>query len=88
MTFLSEGAEREIIDRVVEAVFSALDTYAESNDNSSRFLQTNQATEYCNVSRQTLQRWVEERGLPQAKIGGVILYDVQDLDEFIAKHKI
>lgn len=88
MTFLSEGAEREIIDRVVEAVFNALDTYAESDSNSSRFLQTNQATEYCNVSRQTLQRWVEERGLPQAKIGGVILYDIQDLDEFIAKHKI
>lgn len=88
MTFLSEGAEREIIDKVVEAVFSALDTYTESNDNSLRFLQTNQATEYCNISRQTLQRWVEERGLPQAKIGGVILYDIQDLDEFIAKHKI
>lgn len=88
MTFLSEGAEREIIDKVVEAVFSALDTCAESDSNSSRFLQTNQATEYCNVSRQTLQRWVEERGLPQAKIGGVILYDIQDLNEFIAKHKI
>lgn len=88
MSFLSEKAEQEIINQVVGAVFKALEVSATKEPVIQRYLQTQQAIQYCDVSKQTLQRWVEERGLPQAKIGGVILYDIQDLDEFIAKHKI
>lgn len=88
MNLLSKDAEQQIINMVADALFRALEVNAESNTNSSRFLQAKQAAEYCDVSRQTLQRWVEERGLSQAKIGGVVLYDAQDLDKFIAKYKI
>lgn len=88
MSILSERAEQEIINQVTSAVLKALDAKEESKNSNSRFLQTNQAMEYCNISRQTLYRWVNEHGLTQAKVGGIILYDIKDLDEFIARHKI
>lgn len=88
MTFLSERAEQEIVDKVVDVVFRALEVSIGQPEQPGRFLQTKQATKYCDVSKQTLQRWVEERGLPQAKVGGIILYDINDLDEFIAKYTI
>lgn len=88
MSFLSEKAEQEIINQVVGAVFKALEVSATKEPVIQRYLQTQQAIQYCDVSKQTLQRWVDEFGLPQAKVGGVMLYDVNDLDEFIAKYKI
>ena len=87
MSFLSEQAEQEIIDRVVGAVFKALEVSTENQIRNERFLQPKQAAVYADVSVQTLNKWVLEMGLPQAKIGGVVLYDVKDLDEFVAKHK-
>ena len=88
MSFLSEQAEQEIIDRVVGAVFKALEVSTENQIRNERFLQPKQAAVYADVSVQTLNKWVLEMGLPQAKIGGVVLYDVKDLDEFVAKHKV
>lgn len=88
MSFLSESAEREIINQVTSAVLKALEVNEENKNTNSRFLQTNQAAEYCDISRRTLIRWVENFGLPQSKVGGIILYDIKDLDEFIARHKV
>lgn len=88
MSFLSEQAEQEIIDRVVGAVFRALEVSAENQMRNERFLQPKQAAVYADVSVQTLNKWVLEMGLPQAKIGGVVLYDIKDLDEFVAKYKV
>lgn len=88
MTFLSERAEQEIINRVVDAVFKALEVNAENIVRNERYLQPKQAVKYADVSIATLNKWVMEFGLPQAKIGGVVLYDTTDLDEFIAKYKI
>lgn len=88
MSFLSESAEQEIVDRVVDAVFKALETNQESTSEKQRYLQPKQAVIYADVSVQTLNKWVLEMGLPQAKVGGVVLCDTKDLDEFIAKYKI
>lgn len=88
MKLLSENAEREIINAVVESVMSALETTKQSSLNNERYLQPKQAAIYADVSIQTLNKWVLEYGLPQAKIGGVVLYDTKDLDEFVAKHKV
>lgn len=88
MSFLSEQAEQEIIDRVVGAVFKALEVSTENQMRNERFLQPKQAAVYADVSVQTLNKWVLEMGLPQAKIGGVVLYDIKDLDEFVAKYKV
>lgn len=88
MNFLSEQAEQEIVNKVVEAVFKALEVNAENQTRNERFLQPKQAAIYANVSVQTLNKWVLEMSLPQAKVGGIVLYDVNDLDEFIAKYKI
>lgn len=88
MTLLSEQAEQEIIDRVVHAVFKALEVSTENKISNERFLQPKNAAIYVNVSIQTLNKWVLELGLPQAKIGGVVLYDTKDLDEFITKYKV
>lgn len=88
MNFLSEQAEQEIVNKVVEVVFNALEVSTENKIRNERFLQPKQASIYADVSVQTLNKWVMEMGLPQAKVGGVILYDIKDLDEFITKHKI
>lgn len=88
MKLLSENAEREIINAVVESVMSALETTKQSSMSHERYLQPKQAAAYSDVSVQTLNKWVLEYGLPQAKIGGVVLYDTKDLDAFIAKYKV
>lgn len=88
MKLLSENAEREIINAVVESVLNALETTKQSTASNERYLQPKQAAIYADVSVQTLNKWVLEFGLPQAKIGGVVLYDTKDLDEFIAKYKL
>lgn len=88
MTFLSERAEQEIVDKVVGAVFKALEANEEGTSEKQRYLQPKQAIVYADVSVQTLNKWVIEMGLPQAKVGGIVLYDIKDLDEFIAKYKI
>lgn len=88
MNFLSEQAEQEIVNKVVDAVLKALAVSTEKKIRNERFLQPKQAAVYADVSVQTLNKWVLEMNLPQAKVGGVVLYDINDLDEFIAKYKI
>jgi len=88
MNLLSDRAEQEIIDKVAEVVFKAFEVKIESNKRNERYLQSKQAAVYEDISVATLNRWVSKRRLPQAKIGGVVLYDTKDIDEFISKYKI
>lgn len=88
MTFLSQRAEQEIIKKVVDAVFRALEVSTENQIRNERILQPKEAAVHADVSVLTLNKWIIEFGLSQAKIGGVVLYDTTDLDEFIAKYKI
>lgn len=73
MTFLSERVEQEIINKVVDAVFEALEVSTENQIHNERLLQPKQAAIYADVSVQTLNKWVIGFGLSQAKIGGVVL---------------
>ena len=87
MNFLSPRAEQEIVNKVADVLIKTLEVNSNSQT-ERRFLQPKEATVYAGVSRSTLTRWVEGLGLPQAKVGGIVLYDVNDLDEFIIKYKI
>ncbi|MCF7855432.1 MAG: helix-turn-helix domain-containing protein [Candidatus Pacebacteria bacterium] len=60
----------------------------ESPSPKSRLLSTVEATEYLGgISRMTLYRLVKGGQLRSVKIGTRTLFDVEDLDGFIKRHK-
>lgn len=54
----------------------------------TRYLNTKELSEYLGLSVPTLQRWrVDGKGIPFIKRGGVVRYDIQDVDNWLAQHK-
>ena len=54
----------------------------------TRYLNTKELSEYLGLSVPTLQRWrVDGSGIPFIKRGGVVRYDIQDVDNWLAQHK-
>ena len=54
----------------------------------SRFLTEKLASEYLCVSLSTLRRWRRNQVGPTFfRMGGVLRYEISDLDEFIAAHR-
>lgn len=51
-------------------------------------LTMNQAAEYLGVAKQTLYQWCSERKLPRTKIGSKNVFDADELDAWVAKHKV
>ncbi len=55
---------------------------------SRRYLRTNEAALWLGVARQTLARWrVEGVGPPFVKLGGAVLYDVHELENFVEQRR-
>jgi len=53
-----------------------------SNHTSSPWLRETEAAAYAHVSVRTVQRWIA-RGLPHYAIGGVVLFQREDIDRFL-----
>jgi excisionase family DNA binding protein len=51
-------------------------------------LDTKQAAEYLGVAAQTLRQWVDEQRIPFGKRGRKVVFDADDLDVWIAEHKV
>lgn len=88
MTILSKESENELTARVLALVESSITNHEKRKEEMKRYLRIDEATVYCGVSRQTLDRWVIQYGLKQIKIGQITSYDRKDLDEFMTKNKI
>ena len=52
-----------------------------------RRLNADDAAEYLDISKRTLQRWTEERAIPSSKKGQIVRYDRADLDAVMEKNK-
>ena len=88
MSVLSKEIEEELATRVLALVEMGITKHEERKEEMRRYLRIDEATVYCGVSRQTLDRWVIQYGLKQIKIGQITSYDRKDLDEFMSKNKI
>lgn len=88
MTILSKESENELTARVLALVESSITNHEKRKEEMKRYLRIDEATVYCGVSRQTLDRWVIQHGLKQIKIGQIISYDRKDLDDLMARFKI
>ena len=57
---------------------------------SKQVFSTKEVAEYCNVSPETIRRWIRTKGLKAYNIGSRIRIKIkkENLDEFIKKHNI
>jgi len=57
---------------------------------SKQVLSTKEAAEYCNVSSETIRRWIRNKGLKAYNTGRRIRIKIkkEDLDAFIKKNNI
>jgi len=54
-----------------------------------RFMDTRQAAKFLNLKPQTLMNWRHRRcGPPYHRLGGRIIYDLADLEAYLARHRI
>ncbi len=75
---ISEGAENKRLTEGAADKKSAC---------PKRLVSLEGAAVYLNVSRWTVQRYVEARGLPRVVIGRTVKFDLRDLDAFIEARK-
>jgi hypothetical protein len=56
----------------------------------NRRLDRNQAAAYLGLESRTLAKWasVGRPYLPYYRLGGKAIYDLQDLDDFLAAHRV
>ena len=55
---------------------------------SRRCLTITEAAEYLNVSVRFMRRRVAQREIPYLKLGGLVRFELDDLDEFIAQSRV
>jgi hypothetical protein len=86
MQIFSKETELEMREEIIALVSKTVSSQLESTQ--TKFLKQKQLMEYAGgVSKDTIRKWVA-MGLKEIKIDSVVLYDKQDVDEFMAKHKI
>lgn len=53
-----------------------------------KYLNTKELSSYLGISKPTLQRWrTEGNGIPFIKKGGIVIYDIDDVDAWTKEHK-
>jgi len=52
-----------------------------------KFLSVSEVSEYLNVKKTTVYSWVESREIPFYKIGRLIRFKKNDIDEWMEKHR-
>ena len=55
---------------------------------SKRWLRTDEAAEYLNIAKSSLQNYRINRVIPASKIAGSYYYDIQDIDRLLLDKKI
>jgi excisionase family DNA binding protein len=54
----------------------------------TKYLNTKELSEYLGLSIPTLQRWrVDGQGIPFIKRGGIVRYDLRDIEAWLSDHK-
>ena len=53
-----------------------------------KLLRYPEASRYLSIAETTLRRWASEKRIPHIKIGGRVLFDIQELNRFIESARI
>lgn len=86
MNLLSPETESQLSQSIVDLVERTVRSAIKTDD--IRYLRQSELMKYAGgVSKETIRKWVT-MGLKEIKIGGVVMYDKQDVDRFMIQHKI
>lgn len=86
MNLLSPETESQLSQSIVDLVERTVRSAIKTDD--IRYLRQAELMKYAGgVSKETIRKWVT-MGLKEIKIGGVVMYDKQDIDRFMIQHKI
>lgn len=83
----------ELQESIVDAVKQAVGTaFSQMNlaktDSYPEFMNKGEAAKFLGVSRNTLEKWIIDEGLPVSVIGGTYRFTKADLLAFMASHKV
>lgn len=70
-----------------DVVMDAMEDFAIQEDNTKQVFNKKQASEYLDVSYNTLQKFIQS-GLPVVNVDGVQLIRKVDIDSFLEKNRI
>lgn len=80
----------QFIDQLAEAVVEKLETRKTQNkkvyNSAPEFMNKTQLTNYLNVSRTTIDRWIKTRKFPSSKVGGKYVYKREEVDRWVKEN--
>lgn len=83
------GLQESIVDAVKQAVGTAFSQMnLAKTDSYPEFMNKGEAAKFLGVSRNTLEKWIIDEGLPVSVIGGTYRFTKADLLAFMASHKV
>ncbi len=53
-----------------------------------KWLSVDEAGEYLGVKRDTIYRWVDKRGLPSYRLGRLLKFNTDELDEWVKRGRV
>jgi len=53
-----------------------------------RLIDITEASEYLGIKKSTLYSWRYQKSIPYIKVGRLLKFDLQDLDNWIQKNKV
>lgn len=87
--FNMTGLQESIVDAVKQAAGTAFSQMnLAKTDSYPEFMNKGEAAKFLGVSRNTLEKWIVDEGLPVSVIGGTYRFSKADLLAFMASKKI
>jgi len=77
-----------LVDLLTEKYFERMDDRMKKIPELRRLMTAKEASQYLNLSTDTIYRMASLKKLPYLKIGDRVLFDVKALDHWIEKHMI
>ena len=77
-----------LADLLAEKYFERMDERMRKIPELRRLITSKEASQYLNLSTNTVYRMAASKKLPYLKIGDRVLFDVKSLDQWVEKHLI
>src|SRR5512136_3205541 len=77
-----------LADLLAEKYFERVDERLKKIPELRRLITAKEASQYLNLSTDTIYRMASQKKLPYLKIGDRVLFDVKALDQWIERHMV
>ena len=77
-----------LADLLAEKCFERMDDRIKKIPELKRLITAKEASQYLNLSTDTIYRMAASKKLPYLKIGDRVLFDIKSLDQWVEKHLI